>query len=63
MLIPRVFGQADALVLVVVQPVDLAPLLRKLGVHVPTKHRPAVVVVLFDIRVQIEIRDGFVDGV
>jgi hypothetical protein len=62
-LISRVFGKSDALVFVVVEPIHLAPLLRILGVHISPVYHLAVVVVLFDIGIQIKIRDGFVDGI
>jgi hypothetical protein len=54
---------ADAPVVVVVQPVHLKTVLRIFGVHVSAKHGSSIVVVFLDIGVHIEIGDTFINWV
>jgi hypothetical protein len=58
-----VFGHPDALVFVVVEPVDFASILRKIGIHVSPEHQTTVVVVFLNISIQVEICNSFVDRV
>jgi len=55
-------GESDARV-VLVQPVDFAAAFRQVEINVSAIHLATIVVILFNIRVQIKIGNSFCDGI
>jgi len=57
------FGQTHPLIIFVIEPVDLELIIRISGIQVSTKYKTSIVVVLFDVCIQIKIGNVGVRGI